>query len=152
MIRRREGARVPKLGRFSKWFGLALDQDFYRRLRAAAKREGVPVSVLVRQYITRGLDQDAARAAAGALTEAVRLALAVTEERLKGLALEAAELAATSVHLALGAMEAKGADTEELFRQARAFQRLLPPVVGPVVVRPGFPHRDEERPRLPLPA
>lgn len=110
---------MPKLGKFSKWFGLALDEDLYRRLRAAAKREGVATSVLVRQYISRGLDQDAASAAAQTLAEAVRLALAPTEARLRELVLEAAELAATSVHLALGALETKGADTEELYRQAR---------------------------------
>lgn len=112
---------MPKLGKFTRWLGLALDEDLYRRLRAAAKREGVATAVLVRQYLVRGLDQDAARAAAQTLTEAVRLAMAPTEARLRELVLEAAELAATSVHLALGAMEAKGrmSDTQHLYEEAR---------------------------------
>lgn len=111
---------MTKLGKFTRWFGLAIDEDLYRRLRAAAKREGVALSVLVRQYLARGLDQDAARAAAQTLSEAVRLAVAPTEARLRELVLEAAELAATSVHLVLAAMEAKGmSDTQHLYEEAR---------------------------------
>lgn len=110
---------MPKIGRFDRWLGVALDKDLYRRLRAVAKREGVPVSVLVRRYLGRCLDEDAAKAGAEVVAEAVRRAMASTEERLTKLALEAAELGAAAVHLALAAMEEKGVDTGELYRQAR---------------------------------